>query len=83
MMFRALTRFRKSVGVVKIKCTLYATQLEYQTVVFKIDYTYTEKYLYPNLMSWPWLFDLTPAPLGNSLSWLKWLGGNTRHANKL
>ncbi len=31
-----------SVGVVK--CTLYAAQLEYQTVEFKIDYTYTEKY---------------------------------------
>ncbi len=25
------------VGMVKITCTLYAVQLEYQTVVFKID----------------------------------------------
>ncbi len=37
------------VGVVKGTCTLYATQLEYQTVKFKIDYTYTEKY--PNVVT--------------------------------
>ncbi len=31
-----------SVGVVRSTCTLYAEQLEYQTVEFKIDYTYGE-----------------------------------------
>ncbi len=37
----------------KITCTLYAAQLEYmyQTVVFKTDYTYTEKYPDPNVMT--------------------------------
>ncbi len=40
-----------SVGVVKSTCTLYAAQLEYQTVAFKIDYTYMEKYLDPNVVT--------------------------------
>ncbi len=29
-----------SVGAVKSTCTFYVAQLEYQTVIFKIDYTY-------------------------------------------
>ncbi len=40
-----------SVGVVKCTCTLYTAQLEYQTVAFKIDYTYTEKYPDPNVVT--------------------------------
>ncbi len=40
-----------SVGMVKSTCILYAAQLEYQTVVFKIDYTYTEKYPDPNVVT--------------------------------
>ncbi len=42
-----------SVGVVKSACTLYAAQLEYHTVKFKIDYTYMymEKYPDPNVVT--------------------------------
>ncbi len=38
-----------SVGVVKSRCTLYIARLEYHTVEFKIDYTYTKKYPDPNV----------------------------------
>ncbi len=40
-----------SVGVVKSTCTLYVVQLEYHTVAFEIDYTYTEKYPDPNVVT--------------------------------
>ncbi len=39
------------VVVVKSTCTLYAAQLEYQTVEFKIDYMCTENYPDPNIVT--------------------------------
>ncbi len=40
-----------SVGVVKSMCTMYVARLEYHTVTIKIDYTYTEKYPDPNVVT--------------------------------
>ncbi len=43
---------------------MYAAQLAYHSVEFKIDYTYTEKYPDPNVVTVPWAFNLsTVAPL--------------------
>ncbi len=50
-----LRESENSVGVVKSMCTLYAARLEYHTVAIKIDYTYTEKYLDPNVVTWPFI----------------------------
>ncbi len=38
-----------SVGMVKSTSILYVAQLEYQTKSFRIDNTYTEKYLDPTV----------------------------------
>ncbi len=40
-----------SVGMVSNTCTLYAAWLEYQTVGIQVDYTYTEKYPDPNVVT--------------------------------
>ncbi len=40
-----------SVGVAKSMCTRLDFHLEYHTVVIKIDYTYTEIYPDPNIMT--------------------------------
>ncbi len=45
-------QFGSLLGVVKIStCTLYAAQLQYQTVGIQVDYTYTEKYPDPNVVT--------------------------------
>ncbi len=41
----------KLVGVVKSTCTQQDFYLEYHTVAIKIDYTYTEKYPDPNVLT--------------------------------
>ncbi len=49
--FRILTESVKSVGVVKSTFTVYAVQHEYQAVGIQVDYTYTEKYPDPNVVT--------------------------------